>query len=45
MKTIAPGAPLKSQSKLTMLLATGIALIIGAAAGLGAFTFVYAKGG
>jgi cytochrome c nitrite reductase small subunit len=36
--------PRARQTKLTMLLATIIALVIGAAGGLGAFTFVYAKG-
>src|SRR4029077_11914323 len=45
MKTEPPAAPLKSQTKVTMLLATGIALVIGAVVGLGGFTFVYAKGG
>ena len=34
----------KQQTKVTMLLATGIAVAIGAAIGLGGFTFVYAKG-
>jgi cytochrome c nitrite reductase small subunit len=34
----------KQQTKVTMLLATGIAIAIGAALGLGGFTFVYAKG-
>src|SRR6187431_639635 len=45
METTPPVAPLKSQTKVTMLLATGIALVIGAVVGLGGFTFVYAKGG
>ena len=45
METTPPAAHLKSQTKVTMLLATGIALAIGAAVGLGGFTFVYAKGG
>ncbi len=36
---------LKVQTKRTMVLATGIALALGATAGLGAFTFVYGKGG
>src|SRR6187401_3290070 len=45
MKTEPPAAPLKSQTKVTMLLATGIAVVIGAVVGLGGFTFVYAKGG
>ena len=35
----------KPPSKTTMLLATGIALAIGAGVGLSSFTFVYAKGG
>ena len=45
METTPPAAPLKSQTKVTMLLATGIAIVIGAVMGLGGFTFVYAKGG
>jgi cytochrome c nitrite reductase small subunit len=32
------------QTKRTMLLATGIALVIGAGFGLGGYTFIYAKG-
>lgn len=32
------------QTKLTIALATGIAVVIGVTAGLGAFTFTYAKG-
>jgi cytochrome c nitrite reductase small subunit len=38
------GAPSKKQTNVTMMLATGIAVVLGAAIGLGAFTFVYAKG-
>lgn len=45
MSKPAPASLPKSPTKLTMLLATGIALVIGAAIGLGGFTFVYAKGG
>ena len=45
MNTNPPAASLKSQTKVTMLLATGIALVIGAVVGLGGFTFIYAKGG
>jgi cytochrome c nitrite reductase small subunit len=36
--------PRARQTKLTMLLATIIALVIGAVVGLGGYTFVYAKG-
>jgi cytochrome c nitrite reductase small subunit len=42
MKTV--GSPI-SQTKVTVLLAVGIAIVIGSAMGLGAFTFVYGKGG
>jgi cytochrome c nitrite reductase small subunit len=45
MKTTAANGSLKPQTKITVLLATVIALAGGAAAGLGGFTFVYAKGG
>ena len=45
MKTEPAVATLKPQTTVTALLAVGIALAIGATAGLGAFTFVYAKGG
>ena len=44
MKTTAPKVSPKQQTKVTMLLATGIALVIGAVMGLGSFTFIYAKG-
>jgi len=44
MRTTAPKLSPKQQTKLTMLLATGIALVIGAVIGLGSFTFIYAKG-
>src|SRR3954462_8113448 len=36
--------PSKPQTKLTLVLGTGIAIAIGATLGLGGFTFVYAKG-
>ncbi len=45
MKTTNPAASPKPQTRVTMLLATGIALLIGAVVGLGGFTFIYAKGG
>jgi cytochrome c nitrite reductase small subunit len=45
MKTTGQGSPLKLQTRVTVLLAVGIAIAIGAAAGLGSYTFVYAKGG
>ena len=45
MKSETPVASLKPQSSVTMVLATGIAIVIGATVGLGGFTFVYAKGG
>jgi cytochrome c nitrite reductase small subunit len=44
MKTTAPDESPKSQTKVTMLLRTGIALAVGAVVGLAGFTFVYAKG-
>jgi cytochrome c nitrite reductase small subunit len=44
VKTDSQLASLKSQTRTTALLATGIALTLGAAAGLGCFTFVYGKG-
>jgi cytochrome c nitrite reductase small subunit len=37
-------APPRAQTALTMLLGTIIALVIGMSLGLGAYTFVYAKG-
>jgi len=37
--------PIAPQSKRTIALATGIAVVIGVAAGLGTFTFTYARGG
>jgi cytochrome c nitrite reductase small subunit len=40
-----PGIPLKSASKVTIVLAIALALSLGMAAGLGGYTFVYAKGG
>ena len=36
---------LRPQTRLTMLLAVGVALVLGSAVGLGSYTFVYAKGG
>ena len=45
MKAKQPGASLKPQTKTTVILAVGIAIVLGAAVGLGGFTFVYAKGG
>ncbi len=45
MKTTASQQSPKAQSKVTMLLGTGLALVIGAVVGLAGFTFVYAKGG
>jgi len=45
METAPSVATLKPQTTVTAALAVGIALAIGATAGLGAFTFVYAKGG
>jgi cytochrome c nitrite reductase small subunit len=45
MKTTNPCGSLKPQTRVTMLLAVGIALAVGAAGGLGGYTFVYARGG
>src|SRR5215212_9349194 len=45
MKTSRPRALRQAQTRVTMLLATIIALAIGMTVGLGAYTFVYAKGG
>jgi cytochrome c nitrite reductase small subunit len=36
--------PSKQQTKVTIMLATAIAVVLGAVIGLGGFTFVYAKG-
>ena len=44
MKTKWPDALLKPPNKVTVLLAVVIALALGAAAGIGGYTFVYAKG-
>jgi cytochrome c nitrite reductase small subunit len=44
MKTTQREGSLRPQTKVTVFLAVGIALAIGAAAGLGGYTFVYAKG-
>jgi len=41
----APRGSLRPQTRLTGILAAAIALAVGAAGGLGAYTFVYAKGG
>jgi cytochrome c nitrite reductase small subunit len=43
MKT-APESSLRPQTKVTLLLAVIIAVALGAAAGLGGYTFIYAKG-
>jgi cytochrome c nitrite reductase small subunit len=40
-----PAKRLKPATKVTIVLAVAIAISVGGAAGLGAFTFVYAKGG
>ena len=45
MKTVRSGGSLRPQTRLTMLLAVVSALALGSAAGLGSYTFVYAKGG
>jgi len=39
-----PDHPVRPQTKVTLLVATAIAIAIGAVLGLGSFTFVYAKG-
>jgi cytochrome c nitrite reductase small subunit len=39
-----PDLPVRPQTKVTLLLATVIAIVVGATVGLGGFTFVYAKG-
>ena len=39
-----PDHTVRPQTKVTLLLATAIAIAIGAVLGLGSFTFVYAKG-
>jgi cytochrome c nitrite reductase small subunit len=44
MKTELPRSTLPSSTRLTALLATIIALALGAMAGIGGYTFVYAKG-
>jgi len=44
MKTALTEGSLRPQTRVTVLLATVIALVLGAAGGLGSFTFVYAKG-
>lgn len=45
MKTESPEQKIRPPTKLTILLAVFIALALGATAGLGTYTFVYAKGG
>jgi len=45
IKTKQSEAPVKPPNKVTIMLATVIALVLGGTAGLGAYTFVYAKGG
>lgn len=45
MKESNPTGRIKPPSRTTMMLATVIALAIGAAIGLGGYTFIYAKGG
>lgn len=45
MKTKQPGGTIKPATKLTMMLGVAIALSIGAATGIGSYTFIYAKGG
>ncbi len=44
MKTALTEGSLRPQTRVTVLLAAVIALVLGAAGGLGSFTFVYAKG-
>ena len=44
MKTAQPEGSLRPQTRVTVLLAIVIAVFLGAAVGLGGFTFVYAKG-
>jgi cytochrome c nitrite reductase small subunit len=44
MKTTRPSGMVQAPNKVTLLLAVIIALTIGSAAGLGAYTFSYAKG-
>jgi cytochrome c nitrite reductase small subunit len=44
-KTSPSESPRRGQTRMTILLATIIALTLGATVGLGAYTFVYAKGG
>jgi cytochrome c nitrite reductase small subunit len=44
MKEEPPAPRIKPPTRATIMLATGIALAIGTTAGLGAYTFIYAKG-
>lgn len=45
MKTARSNGSLRPQTRVTVMLAVVIAVAVGAAAGLGGYTFVYAKGG
>ena len=45
MKTARSDGSLRPQTSVTVMLAAVIAVVIGAAVGLGSYTFVYAKGG
>ena len=44
MKAKPPGISVKPPTKLTVLLAVVMALVLGSAAGVGLYTFIYAKG-
>ena len=44
MKTARSDGSLRPQTRVTVILAVVIALVLGAAAGLGNYTFMYAKG-
>src|SRR4029450_3364711 len=44
MKRVQSDGSLRPQTRVTIMLAVVIALVLGATAGLGSFTFVYAKG-
>lgn len=45
MKTESPAQPLKPATKITIAIAIVLAFSLGSAAGLGGYTFIYAKGG